>query len=81
MLQKSSPTEYFWYRQTLDISPDIDTPDRFNWRIAGCLLLAWFFCYLCMAKGIASSGKVRFDRTLVYTYCELLFSYKRPLEM
>lgn len=56
--QKSSPTEYFWYRETLEISPDINHPERFNWKIAICLLVAWVLTYLCMAKGIASSGKV-----------------------
>ncbi|KAK3876072.1 hypothetical protein Pcinc_019084 [Petrolisthes cinctipes] len=56
---KSSPTEYFWYRETLDISPDINHPEKFNWKIGVCLLVAWVLTYLCMAKGIASSGKVR----------------------
>ncbi|KAG7155657.1 Sodium-dependent neutral amino acid transporter Slc6A17-like [Homarus americanus] len=56
--EKSSPTEYFWYRETLEISQDISHPERFNWKIAVCLLVAWFLTYLCMAKGIASSGKV-----------------------
>ena len=41
-LQASSPTQYFWYRNTLDISPDIETPDNFNWVIAICLLVAWY---------------------------------------
>ena len=49
--QMSSPTQYFWYRETLDISPDINTPQSFNWKITACLLLAWLMAYLCMAKG------------------------------
>ena len=56
--QLSGPTQYFWYRETLDISPDINTPESWNWKIALCLMLAWLMAYLCMAKGIASSGKV-----------------------
>ena len=42
LLQASSPTQYFWYRNTLDISTDIETPDNFNWIIAACLLVAWY---------------------------------------
>ena len=30
-----------------------------NWDLALCLLLAWIVCYLCVCKGIKSSGKVR----------------------
>ncbi|RXG60620.1 Sodium-dependent neutral amino acid transporter B(0)AT3, partial [Armadillidium vulgare] len=67
---KSSPTEYFWYRETLDISPDVSHPERFNWKIALCLLVAWVLTYLCMAKGIASSGKV-----LVVVYVTATFPY------
>ncbi|XP_053989791.1 sodium-dependent neutral amino acid transporter SLC6A17-like, partial [Hylaeus volcanicus] len=53
----SSPTQYFWYRTTLMISKDIDTPEPFNWKIALALVIAWILVYMCMIKGIASSGK------------------------
>jgi len=49
--KQSSPTQYFWYRETLDISPDINTPQSFNWKITLCLFIAWLMAYLCMAKG------------------------------
>lgn len=57
--QVSSPTQYFWYRTTLMISKDINTPEVFNWKIALALVIAWILVYMCMIKGIASSGKVR----------------------
>lgn len=57
--QVSSPTQYFWYRTTLMISKDINTPEVFNWKIALALIIAWILVYMCMIKGIASSGKVR----------------------
>ncbi|GIY93883.1 sodium-dependent neutral amino acid transporter B(0)AT3 [Caerostris extrusa] len=78
--QKSSPTEYFWYRQTLDISANIESPEAFNWRIALCLLLAWFFCYLCMAKGIASSGKVVYV-TATFPYLVLVIFFFRGITL
>uniref|UniRef100_A0A1B6CW77 Transporter n=2 Tax=Clastoptera arizonana TaxID=38151 RepID=A0A1B6CW77_9HEMI len=54
----STPTQYFWYRTTLLISEDIDNPQVFNWKIAFALVIAWILVYMCMIKGIASSGKV-----------------------
>lgn len=56
--QVSSPTQYFWYRTTLMISKDINTPEVFNWKIGLALIIAWILVYMCMIKGIASSGKV-----------------------
>lgn len=67
--KRSSPTQYFWYRETLDISPDINTPQSFNWKITLCLFIAWFLAYLCMAKGTFSKlhaieTDIRFNNTL-----------------
>lgn len=54
----SSPTTYFWYRETLNISPSVDDRGTLNWWIVVSLLVAWLIVFLCMIKGIASSGKV-----------------------
>jgi solute carrier family 6 amino acid/orphan transporter-like 15/16/17/18/20 len=40
------------------ISDNIDSPKPFNWKIAFALVIAWILVYMCMIKGIASSGKV-----------------------
>ncbi|XP_042205325.1 sodium-dependent neutral amino acid transporter B(0)AT3-like isoform X2 [Homarus americanus] len=77
---KSSPTEYFWYRETLEISQDISHPERFNWKIAVCLLVAWFLTYLCMAKGIASSGKVVYV-TAPFPYLVLVIFFVRGITL
>lgn len=77
---KSSPTEYFWYRDTLDISPDINHPEKFNWKIALCLLVAWVLTYLCMAKGIASSGKVVYV-TAPFPYLVLVIFFVRGITL
>ena len=29
---------YFWYRETLNISPDVESPEEINWIIGGTLL-------------------------------------------
>ena len=56
--QLSSPTTYFWYRETLDIAPHADAGGELNWWVVVCLIVAWIMVFLCMIKGIASSGKV-----------------------
>jgi solute carrier family 6 (neurotransmitter transporter, amino acid/orphan) member 15/16/17/18/20 len=59
--QRSSPTQYFWYRTTLDVSDDVNNPDNVNWKIVFTLVIAWILVYMCMIKGIASSGKVSYS--------------------
>ncbi|XP_064119568.1 sodium-dependent neutral amino acid transporter B(0)AT3-like isoform X2 [Macrobrachium nipponense] len=78
--ERSSPTEYFWYRETLEISSDINHPEKFNWKIAICLLMAWFLTYLCMAKGIASSGKVVYV-TATFPYLVLVIFFVRGITL
>lgn len=38
-----------------------------SWQIVLCLILAWIIVYLCLIKGVASSGKVSIDLTLLQT--------------
>ena len=42
----------------LRISNGLGEPGPVNWDLALCLLLAWIICYLCVCKGVKSSGKV-----------------------
>ena len=58
IFQLSSPTTYFWYRETLDIAPNVDAGGEVNWWVVVSLIVAWVIVFLCMIKGIASSGKV-----------------------
>ncbi|XP_030750013.1 sodium-dependent neutral amino acid transporter B(0)AT3 [Sitophilus oryzae] len=76
----STPTQYFWYRTTLMISPDIDTPEAFNWKIALALVAAWILVYLCMIKGIASSGKVVYV-TATFPYLVLIIFFFRGITL
>jgi len=51
---------YFCFRlRVLKISTALDEPGAVNWEVALCLLLAWIICYLCVFKGVKSTGKVR----------------------
>ena len=54
------PSMWYFYSSTLQVSSDIDDyGEGINGKLFGCLLLAWFLTYICIAKGIKTSGKVR----------------------
>lgn len=80
MLQASSPTQYFWYRNTLQISEDINYPETFNYKIALALVIAWILVYMCMIKGIASSGKVVYV-TATFPYIVLVIFFFRGITL
>lgn len=54
----SSPTSYFWYRNAIDTSSSLGDIEGLNLHMTGCLVLAWVVVYLCVMKGIKTSGKV-----------------------
>lgn len=54
----SSATAYFWYRNALDITPSIGESGGIKWWMLLCLLGAWIIVYLCVMRGIQSTGKV-----------------------
>lgn len=41
------------------MSEGIDSPGHIRWQLLLCLLAAWFAVFLCLFKGIKTSGKVR----------------------
>ncbi len=54
-----NPTEYYWYQRALAVSVDIEsTGGGLNWKLFGCLFVGWVVTYLCVLKGVKSSGKV-----------------------
>nr|XP_019941040.1 PREDICTED: sodium-dependent proline transporter-like [Paralichthys olivaceus] len=55
-----SPTEIFWNEHVLGVvhSEGLHDPGPVRWQLALCLLAAWIIIFLCMLKGIRSSGKV-----------------------
>ncbi|XP_059899422.1 sodium-dependent neutral amino acid transporter B(0)AT3-like [Gadus macrocephalus] len=53
----STPVNYFWYRQTLNITPDIETSGSLQWTLVICLATAWCVIYICFIRGIETMGK------------------------
>lgn len=62
------------------ISEDINSPQVFNWKIALALVVAWILVYLCMIKGIASSGKVVYV-TATFPYIVLIIFFFRGITL
>ena len=54
----NSPSIEFWERYVLQITSDISETGEMRYDLLVCLLLAWILVYLCLCKGIKTSGKV-----------------------
>ncbi|XP_059471296.1 sodium-dependent neutral amino acid transporter B(0)AT3 isoform X2 [Neocloeon triangulifer] len=76
----SSETAYFWYRQTLDVSPSMDDSGGLKWWIVLCLLLAWTVVFFIVMKGIQSSGKVVYFTSL-FPYVVLTIFFIRGITL
>ncbi|XP_057684124.1 sodium-dependent neutral amino acid transporter B(0)AT3-like isoform X2 [Corythoichthys intestinalis] len=59
----STPVNFFWYRQTLNITTDIKISGSPQWWLVVCLACAWLTMYICIIKGIQSMGKAVYVTT------------------
>ncbi|KAE8628201.1 hypothetical protein XENTR_v10007387 [Xenopus tropicalis] len=78
-----SATEAFWNEKVLGVthSSGLGDPGPVGWELALCLLAAWFIIFLCMLKGIHSSGKiVYFTATFPYFVMVVLIIRGATLE-
>ncbi|XP_039373855.1 sodium-dependent proline transporter-like [Mauremys reevesii] len=68
-----SASEAFWNEQVLGVthSSGLHDPGPVRWPLAICLLVAWIVIFLCMLKGIRSSGKVVYF-TATFPYLVLI---------
>lgn len=55
--EKSTSVNYFWYRETLNITTDIGSSGDIQWTMVVCLATAWAIVFICFIKGIQSMGK------------------------
>ncbi|XP_073342554.1 sodium- and chloride-dependent transporter XTRP3-like [Pagrus major] len=71
--ERATPTQYFFFRETLNISPSIEENGGIHTGQALCLVLAWMITYLFIVRGVKSTGKVvYFTATFPYV---VLFIY------
>lgn len=54
----NSPSKEFWERYVLQITEGIGEAGNMRSELVLCLLIGWVLVYLCLFKGIKSSGKV-----------------------
>ncbi|XP_024118072.1 sodium- and chloride-dependent transporter XTRP3A isoform X2 [Oryzias melastigma] len=71
--ERATPTQYFFYRETLDISPSIEENGGIHTGQALCLVLAWILTFLFIVRGVKSTGKVVYF-TATFPYL-VLFIY------
>jgi len=58
LLTVNSPSKEFWERYVLQITESINDFGGMRMELVFCLIIAWVLVYLCLFKGIKSSGKV-----------------------
>uniref|UniRef100_A0A8C9ZES4 Transporter n=1 Tax=Sander lucioperca TaxID=283035 RepID=A0A8C9ZES4_SANLU len=72
--KRTSPSEEYWKHYVLNISDDIGNFGEVRLPILGCLAVSWFVVFLCLIKGVKSSGKVvYFTATFPYLVLTILF--------
>lgn len=68
----------FWEREVLRITDGITEPGQMRWELAGCLFLAWFICFLCVCRGVKTTGKIVYF-TALFPYAVLFCLLGRGL--
>ncbi|XP_077347947.1 sodium-dependent neutral amino acid transporter B(0)AT1 [Lithobates pipiens] len=64
---RSSPVDYYWYRETLNVSTSIEDSGTLQWWLVISLACAWGVLYVCTIRGIETTGKaVYVTSTLPY---------------
>ncbi|KAI7798633.1 sodium-dependent neutral amino acid transporter B(0)AT1-like isoform X2 [Triplophysa rosa] len=64
---RSSPVDYFWYRETLNTTSSIGETGGMQWWVVVCLVCAWTLLWVCCIRGIETTGKaVYITSTLPY---------------
>ncbi|KAG7469720.1 hypothetical protein MATL_G00131810 [Megalops atlanticus] len=78
--EESTPVNYFWYRKTLNITPDIQTSGSLQWWLVLCLATAWAIVYICFIRGIETIGKAVYI-TATFPYLVLTIFLVRALTL
>ncbi|KAG5856712.1 inactive sodium-dependent neutral amino acid transporter B(0)AT3 [Anguilla rostrata] len=78
--EESTPVNYFWYRETLNITPNIETSGSVQWWLVVCLATAWCLVYICFIRGIETIGKAVYI-TATFPYLVLTIFLVRALTL
>ncbi|XP_033126449.1 sodium- and chloride-dependent glycine transporter 1-like [Anneissia japonica] len=74
------PSIEYWNKRVLHRSSGIEELGSVRWDLCLCLLLAWIVVFLCIAKGVKSSGKVVYF-TATFPYIVLLILFFRGITL
>ncbi|XP_061187866.1 sodium- and chloride-dependent glycine transporter 1-like [Saccostrea echinata] len=78
--RRISPTEEYWNNKFLSISSGIDNIGEPKYELALGLLFAWILCFLCLLKGIKTTGKVVYV-TAIFPYIVLFILFFRGITL
>ena len=74
------PESEYWFKRTLNISSGVDHPGDLRWELVGGLLVLWLVVFLCVFKGIKSTGKAAYVTASLPIFM-LLFLVVRGLSL
>ncbi|XP_012934684.1 sodium- and chloride-dependent glycine transporter 1 [Aplysia californica] len=76
----SPASQEFWENNVLEKTSGIEDFGGIRWPLFGCLVLAWTIVFLCLCKGVKSSGKVVYV-TATFPYLVLLILLVRGVTL
>ncbi|XP_030644355.1 inactive sodium-dependent neutral amino acid transporter B(0)AT3 [Chanos chanos] len=76
----STPVNYFWYRQTLNITPAVEINGSLQWWMIISTATAWCVVYICFIRGIETIGKAVYV-TATFPYLVLTIFLIRALTL
>ncbi|KAK3099577.1 hypothetical protein FSP39_006430, partial [Pinctada imbricata] len=68
---RKTASEEFWQNHVLQITDGIENVGGIRWELLICLAIAWILVFLCLCKGVKSSGKVVYV-TATFPYLVLM---------
>ncbi|XP_022101073.1 sodium- and chloride-dependent GABA transporter 1-like [Acanthaster planci] len=60
-----SSAEQYWERRVLHISSGFEDVGSIRWDLIGCLALAWVMTFLCIWRGVKTTGKIVWFTALI----------------
>ncbi|XP_071808873.1 sodium- and chloride-dependent GABA transporter 1-like [Asterias amurensis] len=60
-----SPAQQYWERRVLSVSSGLSDVGRIRWELVACVALAWILTFLCIWRGVKTTGKIVWFTALV----------------
>ncbi|CAH1773216.1 unnamed protein product [Owenia fusiformis] len=57
-VKKMTSAEEYWQYNTLEMTKSMNELGGIRWQLLLCLVLSWVLVFVCLCKGVKSSGKV-----------------------